>query len=573
MFKRFIKYYKPQRKLFIEDMIAAFFIAIADLAYPIISRQMVNDFIPNKELRSVIIFGLGLLFIYIIKMFLAYFVQYYGHLVGVYMQAEMRRDMFIHLQKLPYSYYDEHETGTIMSRMTNDLADISELAHHGPEDLFISIIILVGSFFFLCSIDISLTLIIFICIPILVIFSMFMRKRMSNAFMASRVEIGSVNANLENSIGGIRVSKAYTNAHHELEKFQVGNKKFVTTREVAYKAMGHFFAGTGFITDFLNVLVLIAGGIYVYNGAINYGDLLAYMLFINMFIAPIKKLINFMEQYQSGMTGFKRFCEILDEEIETENPNAKDLEKIKGHIIYKDVSFHYEEGTEILKHLNLEIKPGEKVALVGPSGGGKTTICHLLPQFYPLDSGEILIDDHNIKDITYDSLRKNIGIVQQDVFLFAGTMKDNIAYGNLSASDDEIIEAAKKANIHEYIMTLEKGYETEVGERGVRLSGGQKQRLSIARVFLKNPSILILDEATSALDNATENFIQKSLDDLALGRTTLIVAHRLSTIKNANKIVVISKGKVLEEGTHEALLANSGLYTELYMAQFANQEA
>lgn len=568
MIKRFISYYKPHRLLFSLDMLAAFFIAISDLFYPMITRSMLNDFIPNKDMNRLITFAIILVIIYFIKMILSYFVQYYGHLVGVYMQADMRKQIFVHLQKLPFSYYDEHETGNIMSRMINDLMDISELAHHGPEDIFISVIMMIGSFIYLCTINVALTVIIFIFIPVLIYFSIKMRKRMSDAFMESRIKIADVHSNLENSISGIRVSKAFHNSDYEEVKFQKGNKAFVKARELSYKAMGQFFSGTGFIMDLLNVVVLVAGGIYTYYGIINYGDLVAYMLFINMFINPIKKLINFMEQFQNGMTGFTRFCELIDEEPEVESEDAIELSKVKGEISFEHVDFTYTDGKEVLQDINLEIKPGEKLALVGPSGGGKTTICHLIPHFYPLDQGSILIDGINIRNIKYASLRKHIGIVQQDVFLFAGTIKENIAYGDLGADDEAIIEAAKRANIHDYVMSLKDGYDTNIGERGVKLSGGQKQRLSIARVFLKNPAILILDEATSALDNSTELLIQGALDELCKGRTTLIVAHRLSTIKNADKIVVITEGKIQEMGTHEELLGTQGIYNDLYQSQF-----
>lgn len=572
MLKRFIQYYKPHKRLFLLDMGAAFLIAICNLFYPVITRNMLNDFIPNQQIQLLLVFAGVLLVIYLLKMLLNYFVQYYGHLVGVYMQADMRRDIFRHLQKLPFSYYDEHETGHIMSRMINDLMDISELAHHGPEDLFISMIMILGSFAYLCTINWQLTVIIFIFIPLLVVFAMQMRKRMNRAFMESRVKIAEVNANLENSISGIRVSKAFTNSEYEEEKFQKGNTAFIKAREKSYKAMGQFHSGTGFIIDFLNVVVIVAGGIYTYYGWINYGDLVAYMLFINMFIDPIKKLINFVEQFQNGMTGFSRFCELIDEDIEEESEHPLELQKIKGEIVFDDVNFTYSDGKEVLHDVNLRVAPGKKIALVGPSGGGKTTICHLIPHFYPLESGRILIDGNNVSDISFASLRKNIGIVQQDVFLFSGTIRENIAYGDLSASDEDIIEAAKKANIHEYVMTLEDGYDTNIGERGIKLSGGQKQRLSIARVFLKNPAILILDEATSALDNTTEIMIQKALDDLCKGRTTLVVAHRLSTIKNADEIVVITKGSILEQGTHEELLELNGMYKKLYDSQFRTME-
>lgn len=568
MIKRFIQYYKPHKRLFILDMTAAFFISICDLSYPIITRGILNDYIPNQQLRSVVVAAILLLVIYLLKCLLAYFVQYYGHLVGVYMQADMRRDVFNHLQKLPFSYYDEHETGTIMSRMINDLMDISELAHHGPENLFISSIMMIGAFIYLCTINVQLTVIIFIFIPILIYFAIKMRAKMTEAFTEARVKIGEVNANLENSISGIRVSKAFTNAEYEEEKFQAGNNAFKRAREKSYKAMAQFHSGTGLIVDLLNVVVILAGGIYTYFGVIEVADFVAYMLFINMFVSPIRKLIDFVEQLQSGATGFSRFCELMDQKPEQESKDARNLDRVEGHIRFDNVNFTYSDGKEVLHDINLDIPAGKTVALVGPSGGGKTTICHLVPRFYQLETGTISIDDINIENISYESLRKNIGIVQQDVFLFTGTIRENIAYGRLDASEEEIIQAAKRANIHDYVMQLEHGYDTQIGERGVKLSGGQKQRLSIARVFLKNPAILILDEATSALDNATEILIQGALDELCKGRTTLVVAHRLSTIKNADEIVVITDHGIEERGTHEELLENNKLYTMLYNSQF-----
>lgn len=572
MFKRFINYYKPHKKLFILDLCAAFMISACELVYPVITRNMLNDYIPNQQLRMLVIAGLVLLGIYFIKMLLTWFVDYYGHLVGVYMQADMRKEVFMHLQKLPFTYYDEHETGTIMSRIINDLMDISELAHHGPEDLFLSVILMVGSFIYLCTINVELTLIIFAFIPLLIFFAIKMRKKMSAAFTESRVKIGEVNANLSNSISGIRVSKAFNNAHYEEEKFQMGNNAFVKAREKSYMAMARFYSGSGFIIDLLNVVVILAGGFYTFNGIINLADFVAYMMFVNMFISPIKKLIGFVEQLQSGATGFARFIELMDQPIEKENPNAKDINKVEGYIQFENVSFTYSDGKEVLDNINLNIEKGKKIALVGPSGGGKTTICHLLPHFYPLDRGNIKIDGINIRDFSYQSLRRNIGIVQQDVFLFTGSIKENIAYGKLDASDEEIIQAAKDAQIYDYVMTLDDGFDTQIGERGIKLSGGQKQRLSIARVFLKNPSILILDEATSALDNATEILIQEALDKLCIGRTTLVVAHRLSTIKNADEIVVIDNHKIVNQGTHSELVNEEGLYKTLYNAQFRGFE-
>ena len=572
MLKRFLKYYKPHMKMFILDLCAAFLVSVCDLVYPIITRNMLNNLIPNKELRLLIVSAIVLLFIYVAKLCLNYFITYWGHMVGVHMQADMRKEVFDHLQKLPFSYYDEHETGNIMSRIVNDLMDISELAHHGPEDFFLSVMMITGSFIYLCTINVQLTLIIFAFIPILVYIAMKTRKKMNLAFKESKKQVGIINATLNNAISGIRVSKAFTNSSYESEKFLKGNIGFVNAREMSYKAMAQFHSGTGFIMDLLNVVVILAGGIYTYLGVISIADFVTYMLFIGNFTSPIRKLIGFIEQLENGATGFERFCELLDQPIEQESSNANELENVQGHIEFKNVTFNYEKGKEVLNNIDLDIEPGKTVALVGPSGGGKTTICHLIPHFYPLQNGEILIDGQNIKEITFESLRRNIGIVQQDVFLFTGTIKENIAYGNLNASEEEIIEAAKRANIHDYVMTLKDGYDTQIGERGIKLSGGQKQRLSIARVFLKNPAILILDEATSALDNATEILIQEALDELCKGRTTLVVAHRLSTIKNADEIVVIEGSKVSERGTHEELLENKGLYSKLYQSQFKSME-
>lgn len=568
MLKRFISYYKPHKALFTLDMLAALLGSIIGVGYPIITRKMLNDFIPNKEYRLIIIFGIALLLLYVIRMFLGYFVQYYGHMMGVKMQAQMRRDLFRHLERLPFKYFDDNETGKIMSRMTTDLQDVSELAHHGPENIIISTITIVISFAYLASINIFLTLIIFACVPLLLVVTFVMRRKMRSAFLASRKSIAQINASLEGSISGVRVTKAFTNSEKELEKFEVGNGEFVAARKDAYNAMGKFSSSTKFITDVFNVVVLIAGGIFLYNGKIKFGDYSAFIVSVNLFISPVMTLINFMEQFQDGATGFERFVEILDTPVEKDAPGAKELKNAEGHIELKNVCSSYDGERSILQGVSLDIKKGQTFALVGPSGGGKTTICHLIPHFYEISSGEILIDGREIHSITMDSLRKNIGIVQQDVYLFNATVKENILYGKLDATDEEVIEAAKRANIHEYIMSLPSGYDTEIGERGVRLSGGQKQRLSIARVFLKDPAILILDEATSALDNTTEILIQQSLDELCRGRTTLVVAHRLSTIKNADMIAVIDGGKVIEEGTHEELIEKDGEYAKLYSLQF-----
>lgn len=574
MFKKFIAYYKPHRVLFFYDMLASFFVAIIGLLYPIITNHMLKDFIPNKKIAYIWFFGSLLFLIYLLRRFLRYFVQYYGHVMGVKMQAEMRLDLFKHLQKLPYTYFDNHETGKILSRMTNDLQEVSELAHHGPENFFIAGITLIGSFIYLCFLNWKLTLIIFSVIPILVIVTAYLRKKMSKAFMETRLDIAKINASVESSISGIRVTKAFNNYEKEIEKFQISNESYVKSRSKAYKRMGQFSSQTTFITDLLNVIILVAGGVIVATTATSdaIADYTTFVISISMFISPLMQIINFTEMFENGLTGFKRFQEILSIETEDVKNGTKVLEKVNGDISFNNVSFSYNDKKEVLNSINLNVKAGEVIALVGPSGGGKTTICHLLPRFYEITSGEILIDGINIKDYTLNSLRENIGIVQQDVFLFNSSIKDNILYGSLGATDEEVVEAAKNANIHDYIMSLPNQYQTVIGERGVKLSGGQKQRLSIARVFLKNPQILILDEATSALDNTTEIMIQKALDNLCLGRTTIVVAHRLSTIKNADEIVVISGGKIIEEGTHDQLIESTGTYKNLYELQFRKKQ-
>ena len=568
MLKRFISYYKPHKKIFFLDMLAALTVAMIGIVYPIITRKMLNELIPDRNYRMIVFFGLMLLGLYLIRMLLNYFIQFYGHVMGVRMQAQMRLDMFRHLQKLPYGFYDNHETGKIMTRMTSDLFEISELAHHGPENLLISSITIILSFIYLFTINKWLTLIIFACVPLLILIASLLRKKQRNAFMKSRAATGEINAALESSISGIRVTKAFNNAPKEEEKFQVGNKAFVEARREAYHAMGQFHASTAFITDIFNVVVLISGGLFLYAGHIELGDYTAFIVSVNLFISPIMTLINFMEQYLNGVTGFERFVQIMDAEPEVDSPDAVDIGEVDGHIELRNVTYAYDDEKDVLRGVSLNIEKGKTFALVGPSGGGKTTICHLIPHFYDVTEGEILIDGKELHGVTMESVRRNIGIVQQDIYLFNASIKENILYGRLDATDDEVIEAAKRANIHDYIMTLEKGYDTQIGERGVRLSGGQKQRLSIARVFLKNPPILILDEATSALDNTTEILIQGALDELCKGRTTIVVAHRLSTIKNADEIAVVSDGRIIEQGTHEELLALGGAYADLYGLQF-----
>ncbi len=570
MLRSFAHYYKPHWKLFVFDMICALVAAGCDLVYPVVSRNIINTYIPDKNIRLILTWCAALLVIYIIQTIMQYFMQYQGHIVGVRMQADMRRDVFEHLQKLPFSYFDEHKTGVIMSRIVNDLMDISEFAHHGPEDLFISLVTVVGAFIILCTVNIPLTLITFAVLPFLVLFIIKKRSAMTMAFRKNRIEIAEVNASLENSIAGIRVSRAFTGEREEEKKFAENNQRYVTVRERSYRVMAEFFSGTNFLTSLMNVVILAAGGYCVYRGVINVGDMVAYMLFINMFVNPIKKLIQFVEMFQNAITGYVRFQELMNVEPEQDEKGAIELKDVRGEIVFDDVTFHYDENKEVLSHISLTFPQGKMVAIVGPSGGGKTTLCHLIPRFYEISGGSILVDGHDIRDVTRASLRRQIGIVQQDVFLFTGTIFDNIAYGKLGASREEVYEAAKKANIHDYIMSLPEGYDTFVGERGVKLSGGQKQRISIARVFLKNPPILVLDEATSALDNVTENYIQDSLDDLCKNRTTIVVAHRLSTIKNADEIIVMDRDGIEERGTHEELLARgNGIYKELYEAQFA----
>lgn len=573
MLKRFLAYYKPHKVLFFFDMLAALLVALIAIVYPIITRTMLNDYIPQNNIRMVVICGALLLGVYIARMLLNYFIQYYGHVMGVKMQAQMRSDMFNHLEKLPYSFFDNNETGKIMSRMTNDLMDISELAHHGPENLIISTISIVASFIYLCTINWWMTLIVFACVPFLVVITMILRKRMRSAFMRSRQAVAEINASLESSVSGIRVTKAFNNAKKESQKFEEGNSRFVSARSDAYKAMGQFHSATSFVTDIFNVVVLIAGGFFMAKNFIGVGDYTAFTISVSLFISPVMTLINFMEQYQNGVTGFQRFLEIMDAQPEQDAPGAVDIGRAEGHIEFLNVTYSYDNGVEVLKNLSLDVKQGEKFALVGPSGGGKTTICHLIPHFYDIQQGTILIDGRDISTITRASLRRNIGIVQQDIYLFNASVRDNILYGRLDATEEEVIEAAKRANIHDYIMSMENGYDTIIGERGVRLSGGQKQRLSIARVFLKNPAILILDEATSSLDNTTEILIQQALDELCKGRTTLVVAHRLSTIKNADEIAVISGGEIVEKGTHEQLMEQNGIYANLYKLQFRSSDS
>ena len=569
MLKKFISYYKPYWKLFSLDMSCAFLIAAIDLAFPLITRQFINDIIPNGKLRIFYIFILALLILAVIRAVLNYIIDYWGHIVGTRMERDMRRDLFEHLQTLSFDYFDNIKTGHIMSRVVNDLREISELAHHGPEDLFLSLVMLTGSFIILTIIEWRLTLIIYGFLPLLFWYAILKRKKMMSAFRSVRKRIANVNAQLENSISGIRVAKSFTNEEYEIEKFNEGNREFNSSREFAYKAMAEFFAGIFFLSNILNIITLSVGGFFVYRGYINIGDLVAYLLYINFFLQPIRKLTNFTQQFQDGMTGFERFVEIMKVKPSiVDKEDAVTLKEVKGKIEFKNVAFKYSEKKFVLSNINLTIMLGETMALVGPSGGGKTTLCQLIPRFYEVNDGEILVDDINIKDIKIKSLRENIGLVQQDIFLFTGSIKENILYGKPNSEDAEVVKAAKNANIHDFIMSLPEGYDSYIGEKGIKLSGGQKQRVSLARAFLKNPAILILDEATSALDSEAEIIIQQALEKLTVGRTVLVIAHRLSTIKNANQIVVLTDEGIKEKGNHDELIAKDGLYTKLYNAQF-----
>ena len=575
MFKRFLSYYKPYLSTFILDMSCAIGNSALGILYPIITRKMLNDLIPNRKFNMIIILGIVLLVAYILKMIMKYCLDYYGHMVGTHMQADMRKEIFAKLEKLPFSYFDNNETGKIMSRITSDLQEISELAHHGPETLAMTSFSLLFSLFYLSSINLALALIIFSCSPLLVLITMIVRKKHLESSRKARRSIAQINADVNSSVSGIRITKAFNNSDKEMEKFEKGNLNFVEAKKGQYFTMAIQHAATVFVTDIFNVVCLISGGIFLYKGLITFGDYSTFIVSISFFTSPILQLLNWMEQFNDGVTGFERFCEIVDQKEETDRENAREYKKLNGDIVFENVSFAYnhEEEREVLDNISFTVPKGKTVALVGPSGGGKTTICHLLPRFYHADDGKIMINNVDVEDIKMESLRENIGIVQQDVFLFSGTFYENIAYGKKDASDKQIIAAAKKANIYDYIMSLPDGFNTQIGERGIRLSGGQKQRLSIARVFLKNPSILILDEATSSLDNTTEALIQEALNTLKKGRTTIVVAHRLSTIRNADEILVVSNGKIIESGDHEQLMKKrNGVYKKLYNSQFINSE-
>ena len=568
MVKRFCAYYKPYLKLFTLDMLCALGVALCNLVYPKLTGVIIDDFIPNKNVKFILILAAVLVVLYFVKKLMNQFIQDYGHRMAADMQADMRRDLFNHMQKLPFTFYDNNKTGALLSRIVGDLLDVSELAHHGPEDLFLSVVLLVCSFVLMAQVNIWLTLIIFVCIPFMLLFALHMRKKMSVEFKAMRVVNAEINANIENSLTGIRVTKAYVARDFENDKFNQVTDKYVKTRYRALSAMAQFHSTSTFLFDLLKLVVLISGGLFCIYGKITPGDFAAFLIYANVFVDPINRLVNFVEQFQNGISGFERFCSIMDTPAESDVEDAKPIDKVAGEIEFDDVSFRYSDSKEILSHLSFKVAPGKTLALVGPSGGGKTTICNIIPRFYDIEGGSVKIDGTDVRNITLDSLRSHVGIVSQDVFLFDSTIRDNICYGSCDVSDDEMIAAAKRANIHEYIMSLPEGYETQVGERGVKLSGGQKQRVAIARVFLKNPPILILDEATSALDNATEKMISESWNELSVGRTTIVVAHRLSTVKQADEIIVMTDDGIKERGNHDELINIGGIYKELYDYQF-----
>ena len=566
--KRFCAYYRPYLKTFAFDMLCALGVALCNLIYPKLTGEIIDTYIPEKNVQFILIMAAVLVVLYFLKKLMNYFIQDYGHRMATEMQADMRRDLFDHIEKLPFTFFDNNKTGALISRIVGDLLDVCELAHHGPEDLFLAFVLLIGSFILMAQVNIWLTLIIFAFIPVMVVFAMHMRKKMSVEFKAMRAENAVINATIENSLTGVRVTKAYVAKDYENEKFDGVTKKFVAVRARALSAMAQFHSTSMVLFDILKLIVLVSGGLFCIYGKITPGDFAAFLIYANVFVDPINRLVNFIEQFQNGMSGFERFCSIMDTPVEEDSPSAKPIEDVKGEIAFCNVTFRYGDSKEILHDLTFKVAPGRTLALVGPSGGGKTTICNVIPRFYDMEDGSVTIDGVDIRDITLDSLRRKVGIVSQDVFLFDSTIRDNICYGAGKVSDEEMIAAAKRANIHDYVMTLPDGYDTQVGERGVKLSGGQKQRVAIARVFLKNPPILILDEATSALDNATEQQITKSLDELSEGRTTIVVAHRLSTVKKADEIIVMTDEGIKERGDHEALMQIGGIYKDLYDYQF-----
>ncbi|HIT91262.1 MAG TPA: ABC transporter ATP-binding protein [Candidatus Merdenecus merdavium] len=570
--KKLFTYYKPYKKLFLADMLFAIVGAGVTLAIPLIVRYITNVVVllpASEALNSIIKLGGFMLILVAIEFICNYFIAYYGHIMGAKIESNMRYEIFEHYQKLSFTFFDNQKVGQLLSRVTSDLFDISELLHHGPEDVVISIIKLVGSFIILAGINMKLTLVAFAFVPIIAAYAFYFNVKMKRAFSLNRARIADINSQIEDNLSGIRVVKSFANEEIEMQKFQKGNDRFVESKRLSYKYMGGYHSGIGALTTLVTISVLVVGGFFITKGSVNVSDLVVFLLYVNNFIEPVKKLIAFTEQFQNGYTGFERFLEILDVDPDiADKEDAIAMKDVKGDVEFEDVSFHYEENQDILHQINLSVHAGEYVALVGSSGAGKTTLCSLIPRFYDVSSGSIRIDGMDIRDVKLDDLRANVGIVQQDVYLFAENVMNNIRYGKPDATDEEVIEAAKKANAHDFIMELPDGYYTDIGQRGVKISGGQKQRLSIARVFLKNPPILIFDEATSALDNESEKIVQDSLEELAKDRTTFVIAHRLSTIKNAGTILVLTEEGIVERGSHEDLLAKKGIYSNLYNMQF-----
>lgn len=569
MLKQFFSYYKPHKRLFIIDFSSAVFVALLELAFPVAVQWFIDQLLPSGEWGKIVTVSILLLLIYVLSTFLQYLVSYLGHKLGINIETDMRQQLFNHVQKQSYRFFDNTKTGHVMSRITNDLFDIGELAHHGPEDFFIAIMTVIGAFILMYNINPELALIAIVMVPLLIAVITFCNKMMNRAWTNMYGKIADVNARVEDSVSGARVVKSFTNEAFEIERFKIDNHNFRSAKLVAYKVMAWTSSSMYIMTRLMTLIVLVVGAWFTVNGKLTHGELVGFILFTNILVKPVDKISALLELYPKGMAGFKRFRELLDQEPEIEDrPDAITVNHLHGDIQFKDVHFNYDQSKPVLKKINLDIQAGKTIAFVGPSGAGKTTICSLIPRFYDVDAGAITIDGIDIRQMTQQSLRKQIGIVQQDVFLFTGTIKENIAYGNLEATDEEIFEAARKAHLEEMIEALPDGYETQIGERGLKLSGGQKQRLAIARMFLKNPPILILDEATSALDTETERIIQQSLNELAENRTTLVIAHRLATIQDADRVIVVTKDGIAEDGSYQDLIDQNGIFARLHNIQF-----